>query len=96
MDFYLKDFVDDTKEVLKGTFPWIREDERVAVAAMESEYYSYSKVAGKWEDIQKLIPLIAKMEYDDFHLYYDDCEIWVLEWHNPEHDGARWFLGEAY
>ena len=90
MDFYLKDFVDDTKEVLKGTFPWIREDERVAVAAMEPERYSYSKIAGKWEDIQKLIPLIAKMEYDD-------CDIWVLEWHNPRHDGrATWRLCDGF
>ena len=54
----------------------------------------YQQVSGEWEYIQKLIPILKEMGYIDMHLYYEDFEIWVLQWHNPEHDYMIWQLGE--
>lgn len=60
----------------------------------ESESVNYYQVAGKLEHIQKLIPILKEMGYTDMHLYYEDVEIWVLQWHNPEFDYMRWHLEE--
>lgn len=56
--------------------------------------FEVSRIGGEWEKIQKLIPILHEFGYDDMHLYYDDSNIWVLEWHNPQHDGIRWELPE--
>lgn len=48
-----------------------------------------SNVAGEWEKIQKIIPILKELDYTDMHLYYEDCDIWVLEWHDPNFDNAR-------
>lgn len=50
-----------------------------------------SNVAGKWENIQKIIPILKELGYTDMHLYYEDCDIWVLEWHNPSLDGGNFY-----
>ncbi|MBQ4122273.1 hypothetical protein IJD44_00890 [bacterium] len=41
------------------------------------------QVAGKFEDILALILPLKQLGYDDFNLYYEDSDIWVLKWHNP-------------
>jgi hypothetical protein len=61
----------------------------------EREEKNYQQVAGEWEHIQKLIPILKEMGYVDMHLYYEDVEVWVLQWHNPEHDFMRWQLEEG-
>lgn len=53
-----------------------------------------ARIGGKLESLMKMIPILKELEYDDIHLYYEDCGIWVMEWHNPEHDGTRWELPE--
>ena len=53
-----------------------------------------ARISGKLESLMKMIPILKELEYDDIHLYYEDCDIWVMEWHNPEHDGTRWELPE--
>ena len=53
-----------------------------------------ARISGKLESLMKMIPILKELEYDDIHLYYEDCGIWVMEWHNPECDGTRWELPE--
>lgn len=53
-----------------------------------------SRIGGKLETLLKMIPILHELGYDDIHLYFDDCDIWVMEWHNPEHDFVRWELPE--
>ena len=36
------------------------------------------------EQIQKLIPILRKVEYDELLLSYDDCGIWRLEWNQSK------------
>lgn len=50
------------------------------------------RMGGTLDKIQKLIPVLKEFGYDDIHLYYEDSNIWVIEWHNSEHDGVRWEL----
>lgn len=52
-----------------------------------------ARIGGKLESLMKMIPILKELEYDDIHLYYEDSDIWVMEWHNPDHDGGvRWEL----
>lgn len=37
-------------------------------------------LSGTLEQIQKLIPILSEMEYDELLLSYEDCGIWRLEW----------------
>ena len=53
-----------------------------------------ARIGGKLESLMKMIPILKELEYDDIHLYYEDCDIWVMEWHNPKYDGIRWELPE--
>ncbi len=53
-----------------------------------------ARVGGKLESLMKMIPILKELEYDDIHLYYEDSDIWVMEWHNPKYDGIRWELPE--
>lgn len=53
-----------------------------------------ARVGGKLESLMKMIPILKELEYDDIHLYYEDCDIWVMEWYNPKYDGIRWELPE--
>ena len=53
-----------------------------------------ARIGGRLESLMKMIPILKELEYDDIHLYYEDCDIWVMEWHNPEYDGTRWELPE--
>lgn len=48
------------------------------------------RIAGELEYIMELIPILHKLNYDDLHLYYEDCGIWCVEWANSEYDSAQW------
>lgn len=52
----------------------------------------YCEVSGHLEYIMQLIPILKNMNYDDFNLYYDDCDIWVLRWHGRQYDGKEFQL----
>ena len=54
----------------------------------------YSTIAGTWDKMRNIIPLLSEMGYADMHLYYEDAGIWVLEFHNPEHDNLLFELPE--
>lgn len=41
-------------------------------------------LTGTLEQIQKLIPLLSEMEYDELLLSYEDCGIWRLEWNQSK------------
>ena len=41
-------------------------------------------LSGTLEQIQKLIPLLSEMEYDELLLSYEDCGIWRLEWNQSK------------
>lgn len=41
-------------------------------------------LSGTLEQIQKLIPILSEMEYDELLLSYDDCGIWRLEWNQSK------------
>ena len=62
---------------------------------MSSEQFEISRIGGKLESLMKMIPILKELEYDDIHLYYEDSDIWVMEWHNPRHDGVTWELCEV-
>lgn len=53
-----------------------------------------ARIGGKLESLMKMIPILKELGYDDIHLYYEDSDIWVMEWHNPKHDFVRWELPE--
>lgn len=41
-------------------------------------------LSGTLEQIQKLIPILSEMEYDELLLSYEDCGIWRLEWNQSK------------
>lgn len=41
-------------------------------------------LSGTLEQLQKLIPLLSEMEYDELLLSYEDCGIWRLEWNQSK------------
>lgn len=91
MDFFLDDFTQDAQDVIKDNFDF-NEQEACAVLCFENDTENCGHVAGTWDKIQKIIPVLKEMEYDDFHLYYEDAGIWVLYYHNPDLDNLSWRL----
>lgn len=49
-------------------------------------------LSGTLEQIQKLIPILSEMDYDELLLSYDDCGIWRLEWNQPKLSGQHFEL----
>ena len=99
MDFTLEDFVPTVQETIKRYHGWVTKDNSeyngaIATLCNFKENDRVPQIAGEWGYISKLIPIFKEMGYDDFHLYYEDCGIWVLKWHNPELDGLKWMLVE--
>ena len=99
MDFKLEDFVPAVQENIKRYHKWACKDNSTyngAIATMCNfeENDKIPQIAGDWEHISKLIPIFKDMGYGDFHLYYEDCGIWVLKWHSAEVDGRQWMLIE--
>lgn len=43
-----------------------------------------SYLSGTLEQLQKLIPILSEMEYDELLLSYEDCGIWRLEWNQSK------------
>lgn len=93
MDFYLNDLTDDARERL-FSYKTVEEDKPIASLIDFSMNENCPQVAGEFKYIQQLILILKEMGYIDFNLYYEDCNIWILKWHNPEFDGARWMLVE--
>lgn len=99
MDFKLEDFVPEVQENIKRYHKWIYKDNSVyngAIATMCNfeENDRVPQIACDWEYISKLIPNFKDMGYGDFHLYYEDCGIWVLKWYSREFDDKQWMLIE--
>lgn len=99
MDFRLEDFVPTVQENIKHYHNWIYKDNSghngaIATMCNFEENDKVPQIAGDWEHISKLIPIFKDMGYGDFHLYYEDCGIWVLKWHSAEVDGRQWMLIE--
>lgn len=90
-DFCIADF---NQEVIDEIMQEHHYDENDIVAvpynADINEYISH--VAGSWDNISKMIPILKEMDYTEMRLYYEDCGIWVLQWHNPELDNSEWVL----
>lgn len=49
-------------------------------------------LSGTLEQIQKLIPLLSEMEYEELLLSYEDCGIWRIEWNQPKLTGQHFEL----
>lgn len=49
-------------------------------------------LCGTLEQIQKLLPILSEMDYDELLLSYDDCGIWRLEWNQPKYSGQHFVL----
>lgn len=97
MDFKLEDFVPAVQENIKRYHKWACKDNSTyngAIATMCNfeENDKVPQIAGTWDKMQKIIPILKEMGYDDFHLYYEDADIWVLYYHNPELDNLSWKL----
>ena len=90
-DFCIADF---NQEVIDEIMQEHCYGENDIVAVPYNEYLNetISNVCGKWEQISQMIPLLKEMGYIEMHLYYEDCGIWVLQWHNPEMDNSEWML----
>lgn len=91
MIFYLEDFTQEAQNMIKDNFDF-NDQEACAVLCFENDTENCGHVAGTWDKIQKIIPVLKEMEYDDFHLYYEDAGIWVLYYHNPDLDNLSWRL----
>lgn len=94
MNFYLSDFNNEVRERIIKDYGNTKEDEPIAALINFDENENCPKIAGSFENIQKLIPILSDMGYDDFNLYYEDYDIWVLKWHNSKFDGLSWMLVE--
>ena len=92
-DFFLSDFKEEVVQELMKNHAY-NEDEVVAVPYNEQLNETISHVAGHWREISEIIPLLKDMGYTEMRLYYEDCGIWVLQWHNPEMDNCEWILIE--
>ena len=91
MIFYLEDFTQEAQDMIKDNFDF-DEKEACAVLCFENDTENCGHVAGTWDKIQKIIPVLKEMEYDDFHLYYEDAGVWVLYYHSPDLDNLSWRL----
>ena len=95
MDFYLADFNKEAQEAISEYNKTLSTNSAPIAVLCDFEYNDkISSVAGELDKIQKLIPILKEMGYDDFNLYYEDCDVWVLKWHNPKLDCMRWMLIE--
>lgn len=96
-DELIKEAQDNLRETHKLELDLMDADDAIAYLSFPSTRNSAGHISGKWDSIVKLILILKEMGYDDLHLRYDDCDIWVLEWHNPELDGgAAWRLCDGY
>lgn len=91
--FFLNDFKEEVVQELMENHAY-DESEIVAVSFDEQLNKAISCVCGTWEQISQIIPLLKEMNYTEMRLYYEDCGIWVLQWHNPELDNCEWVLIE--
>lgn len=89
--FYINDFKQEVIDELMQNHSY-EESEIVAVPYNEETNENVPYVAGSWENVSKIIPILKEMGYTEMHLYYEDCGIWVLQWHNPEFDNGEWML----
>lgn len=101
MDFLFSDLIKETQDNLRETHNFelnlMNDDDTIAYLSFPSTRNSACRISGEWDYIVKLIPILKEMGYNDLHLRYEDCGIWVLEWHNPEFDGnATWRLCDGY
>ena len=101
MDFLFDDLIKEAQDNLREThkleLDLMDADDAIAYLSFPSTRNSAGHISGKWDSIVKLILILKEMGYDDLHLRYDECDIWVLEWHNPELDGgATWRLCDGY
>lgn len=99
MDFRLEDFTLEAQETIKRYHEWVSRDNSeyngaIATLCNFEENDKLPQISGEWEHISKLIPILKEMGYGDFHLYYEDCGIWVLKWHSREFDDRQWLLIE--
>ena len=99
MDFRLEDFTPEVQETIKRYHEWVSRDNSeyngaIATLCNFKENDKLPQISGEWEHISKLIPILKEMGYGDFHLYYEDCGIWVLKWHSREFDDRQWLLIE--
>ena len=92
MDFYLKDLTPEAQEFVLNYHKEIKADEPIATLYNPQDTDNCAHVAGSFEHIQQLIPILKEMGYTDFNLYYEDSNIWILKWHDPEMDGLHWLL----
>lgn len=90
-DFFLSDFKEEVVQKLMESHAY-DENEVVAVPYNEQLNEGISHAAGSWEQVSQMIPLLREMGYTEMRLYYEDCGIWVLQWHNPELDNSEWIL----
>lgn len=90
-DFFLSDFKEEVVQELMESHAY-DESEIVAVPFNEQLNETISHISGKWEQISQIIPLLKEMGYTEMRLYYEDCGIWVLQWHSPEFDNSEWVL----
>ena len=90
-DFFLSDFKEEVVQELMESHAY-DESEIVAVPFNEQLNETISRISGKWEHISQMIPLLKEMGYTEMRLYYEDCGIWVLQWHNPKFDNSEWVL----
>lgn len=100
MEFLFDDLSKETQDNLRETHKFelnnMDADDAIAYLSFPLTRKGAGCISGKWENVVKLIPILKEMGYDDLHLRYEDCNIWVLEWHNPEHDGAIWRLCDGF
>ena len=101
MDFLFDDLIKEAQDNLREThkleLDLMDADDAIAYLSFPSTRNSAGRISGEWDSIIKLIPILKEMGYDDLHLRYEDCDIWILEWHNPRHDGrATWRLCDGY
>ncbi len=93
MVFYLEDFTREAQDMIKDNFDF-NEQEVCAAIYFKKDTENCFHVSGTWDKIQKIILVLKEMEYDDFHLYYEDADIWTLYYHNPDLDNLSWRLIE--
>lgn len=95
MDIYFSDLSAEKRNLIKEqdlfycTPKQIRDELPLAKVCATTEP---SYISGEWQHISKLIPILKDMEYYEFHLSYEDCNVWRLEWNTPELTGLIWEL----
>lgn len=78
MEFVLEDFneeaqyaiLENHKEILDNT-----DTDTIAVLSTPLIRKAIGKIAAEWKYISKLIEILKETGNNDFHLYYDNCDI---------------------